>query len=87
MNKSDQIRNMFPTQFHSMLSALNQIENNLQEIRIRVNCPCIFVIGRMEYQDMMYYNYIFIPLWKFITNSKISSVYCNSNRILARNVQ
>lgn len=49
MNKSDQIRNMFPTQFHSMLSALNQIENNLQEIRIRVNCPCIFVIGRMEY--------------------------------------
>ena len=45
------------------------------------------VIGRMEYQDMMYYNYIFIPLWKFITNSKISSVYCNSNRILARNVQ
>lgn len=49
MNKSDQIRNMFPTQFHSMLSALNQIENNLQEIRIRVNCPCIFVIGRMEF--------------------------------------
>ena len=37
--------------------------------------------------DMMYYNYIFIPLWKFITNRKISSVYCNSNRILARNVQ
>ena len=49
MNKSDQIRNMFPTQFHSMLSALNQIENDLQEIRIRVNCPCIFVIGRMEF--------------------------------------
>lgn len=49
MNKSDQIRNMFPTQFHSMLSTLNQIENNLQEIRIRVNCPCIFVIGRMEF--------------------------------------
>lgn len=49
MNKSDQIRNMFPTQFHSMLSALNQIENELQEIRIRVNCPCIFVIGRMEF--------------------------------------
>ena len=44
------------------------------------------VIGRMEYQDIMYYNYIFIPLWKFITNSKISSVYCKSKRILARNV-
>ena len=45
------------------------------------------VIGRMEYQDMMYYNYIFIPLWKFITNRNTNSVYYKSKRILARNVQ
>ena len=44
------------------------------------------VIGRMEYQDVVCYSYIFIPLWKFITNRKISSVYCKSKRILARNV-
>lgn len=42
------------------------------------------VIGGEEYQDVMCYNYIFIPLWKFITNHKISSVYCKSKRILAR---
>ena len=34
------------------------------------------VIGGEEYQDVMCYNHIFIPLWKFITNRKISSVYC-----------
>lgn len=43
------------------------------------------VEGR-EYQDVVCYSYIFIPLWKFITNRKISSVYCKSKRILARNV-
>ena len=46
----------------------------------------IDMIGGKEYQDVVYYNYIFIPLWKFITNRKISSVYCKSKRILARNV-
>ena len=47
----------------------------------------VYAFGGKEYQYVMCYNYIFIPLWKFITNRKISSVYCNSNRILARNVQ
>lgn len=42
------------------------------------------VIGGEEYQDVMCYNHIFIPLWKFATNRKISSVYCKSKRILAR---
>lgn len=45
------------------------------------------VIGGEEYQDVMCYNHIFIPLWKFITNRKISSVFYKSKRILARNVQ
>ena len=46
----------------------------------------VYAFGGKEYQYVMCYNYIFIPLWKFITNSKISSVYCKSKRILARNV-
>ena len=46
----------------------------------------IDMIEGREYQDVVFYSYIFIPLWKFITNRKISSVYCKSKRILARNV-
>ena len=46
----------------------------------------IVLIEGREYQDVVCYSYIFIPLWKFITNRKISSVYCKSKRILARNV-
>lgn len=49
MKKSDQIRNLFPTKFHPLLSSLNRVIQKLQEIRIRVFCPCIFVIGKKEY--------------------------------------
>ena len=49
MKKSDQIKNLFPTKFHPLLSSLNRVIQKLQEIRIRVFCPCIFVIGKKEY--------------------------------------
>jgi hypothetical protein len=45
------------------------------------------VISGEEYQDVKCYDTIFVPLFRFITNHKISSVYCKSKRILARNVQ
>ena len=45
------------------------------------------MIEGREYQDVVCYSYIFIPLWKFITNRNTNSVYYKSKRILARNVQ
>ena len=47
----------------------------------------VYAFGGKEYQYVMCYNYIFIPLWKFITNRNTNSVYYKSKRILARNVQ
>lgn len=49
MDKADTIRNLFPREFHNMFSRLPDIMEHLQEIRLRVNCPCIFVVGRKEY--------------------------------------
>lgn len=49
MDKADTIRNLFPREFHNMFSRLPDIMERLQEIRLRVNCPCIFVVGRKEY--------------------------------------
>lgn len=48
MDKTDTIRNLFPREFHNMLSCLSDIMEQLQEIRLRVNCPCIFVVDRKE---------------------------------------
>lgn len=48
MDKTDTIRNLFPREFHNMLSCLPDIMEQLQEIRLRVNCPCIFVVDRKE---------------------------------------
>lgn len=45
------------------------------------------IIGGEEYQDVMCYNHILIPLWRFTTNRKISSVYRKDKRILARFVK
>lgn len=41
-------------------------------------------IDGKEYQDVMCYDCILIPLWRFLTNSKISSVYYKDKKILAR---
>lgn len=49
MDKADTIKNLFPREFHNVLSRLPDIMEQLQEIRLRVNCPCIFVVGRKEY--------------------------------------
>lgn len=49
MDKADTIRNLFPREFHNMFSRLPDIMEHLQEIRLRVNCPCIFVVGRKEH--------------------------------------
>lgn len=49
MNKVEQIRNLFPANYHTYLGSLEKIIDNLQEIRIRVNCPCSFVIAKTEY--------------------------------------
>lgn len=49
MDKADTIKNLFPREFHNMFSRLPDIMERLQEIRLRVNCPCIFVVGRKEY--------------------------------------
>lgn len=48
MDKADTIKNLFPREFHNILSHLPDIMGQLQEIRLRVNCPCIFVVGRKE---------------------------------------
>lgn len=48
MDKADTIRNLFPQEFHRMLSCLPGIMGRLQEIRLRVNSPCIFVVDRRE---------------------------------------
>lgn len=48
MDKTETIRNLFPREFHKMLSGLPEVADKLQEIRLRVNCPCIFVINRQE---------------------------------------
>lgn len=48
MDKTDTIKYLFPREFHSMLSCLPDIMEQLQEIRLRVNCPCIFVVDRKE---------------------------------------
>ena len=47
----------------------------------------VVTIGREEYQEIMCYEYVLVPICRFITNRKISSVYRKSKRILARNVQ
>lgn len=49
MNKSVQLRNLFPEQFHILLSSLEKVIDDLQEIRIRVLCPCMFIIDKNEY--------------------------------------
>lgn len=48
MDKTDTIKNLFPREFHNMLGCLPDIMEQLQEIRLRVNCPCIFVVDRKE---------------------------------------
>lgn len=49
MDPMETIRNLFPRKFHKMLSGLPEVTEKLQEIRLRVRCPCIFVIGRREW--------------------------------------
>lgn len=48
MDKAVTIKNLFPREFHKMLLHLPDIIDRLQEIRLRVNCPCIFVVDRVE---------------------------------------
>lgn len=48
MEKADSIRNLFPREFHNMLKALPDVIDKLQEIRLRVNCPCCFIVDRRE---------------------------------------
>jgi stage III sporulation protein AA len=48
MDKSDTIKNLFPQEFHQMFCRLPEIIEGLQEIRLRVNCPCILIINRKE---------------------------------------
>lgn len=48
MDKTETIKNLFPREFHGMLKRLPDIAEDLQEIRLRVNCPCIFIVGRKE---------------------------------------
>lgn len=48
MEKAETIRNLFPGEFHKMLSGLPAVIDRLQEIRLRVNCPCIFIVNRIE---------------------------------------
>lgn len=48
MDKTETIRNLFPREFHGMLKSLQDIMGSLQEIRLRVNCPCIFIVNRRE---------------------------------------
>lgn len=48
MDKTETIRNLFPREFHGMLKSLSDIVEDLQEIRLRVNCPCIFIVNRRE---------------------------------------
>lgn len=49
MDKTITIRNLFPREFQGILGQLRSVYENLQEIRIRVNAPCIFMIDRKEY--------------------------------------
>lgn len=49
MNQFISIRNLFPYQFHNMLSGLENRMDKLQEIRLRVNAPVIYVIDKKEY--------------------------------------
>ena len=49
MNQFISIRNLFPYQFHNMLSGLENKMEKLQEIRLRVNAPVIYVIDKKEY--------------------------------------
>lgn len=48
MNPYTSIRNLFPYQFHKMISGLEKRMDQLQEIRLRVNAPVIFMINRQE---------------------------------------
>ena len=48
MTKAESIRNMFPIMFHPLLKQLEGYIEQLQEIRIRVNQPCIFVVDKHE---------------------------------------
>lgn len=48
MDKTETIKNLFPREFHRMLIHLPDIIGGLQEIRLRVNCPCIFIVDRVE---------------------------------------
>ena len=49
MNQFLSIRNLFPYQFHNMLSGLEQRMDKLQEIRLRVHAPVIYIIEKKEY--------------------------------------
>lgn len=49
MDKTITIRNLFPREFQGILGQLRSVYENLQEIRVRVNAPCIFMIDRKEY--------------------------------------
>ena len=48
MDKTETIKNLFPREFHGMLKSLPDIMGQLQEIRLRVNCPCLFIVNRKE---------------------------------------
>lgn len=48
MDKTETIKNLFPREFHKMLLHLPDIMGGLQEIRLRVNCPWIFIVDREE---------------------------------------
>ena len=48
MDQTETVRNLFPREFHKMLRGLPDVIDKLQEIRLRVNCPCIFIIDRQE---------------------------------------
>lgn len=48
MDKAETIKNLFPREFHKMLLHLPDVMGGLQEIRLRVNCPCIFIVDRVE---------------------------------------
>lgn len=49
MKKAEQIQILFPTHFQFLYDAVESVIDGLQEIRIRVNCPLIFVVQKNEY--------------------------------------
>lgn len=49
MKNVETIKNLFPEEFHELLNGLPGIIDRLQEVRLRVNCPFIFIVNRQEF--------------------------------------